>query len=65
MSGIANLQILGSTSADVCEYYGRGLLAPGIGYETPPPYLASIADPVDAEGYVHLSPQSGMGYQFV
>lgn len=65
MSGFANLQILGSTSADVCEYYERGLVAPGIDYDTPPPYLAAIADPMDAEGYVHLSQEPGMGYQFV
>ena len=30
MSGFADLQILGATSEDVCEYYERGLLAPGI-----------------------------------
>src|SRR5690606_37439114 len=51
MSGFANLQILGSTSEDTCEYYERGLLAPGVDYETPPPYLAAICDPMDAEGY--------------
>ncbi len=63
MSGFANLQILGSTSEDVCEYYERGLLAPGVDYETPPPYLESIADPMDAEGYVHLSQEPGIGYR--
>jgi L-alanine-DL-glutamate epimerase-like enolase superfamily enzyme len=63
MSGFANLQILGSTSADVCEYYERGLLAPGVDYETPPPYLKAIADPLDSEGYVHLSQEPGLGYQ--
>ena len=35
MSGHANLQILGATSEDVCEYYERGLLAPGVDEETP------------------------------
>lgn len=63
MSGFANLQILGSTSEDVCEYYERGLLAPGLDYETPPPYLLALADPMDAEGYVHLPQAPGMGYQ--
>jgi L-alanine-DL-glutamate epimerase-like enolase superfamily enzyme len=63
MSGFANLQILGSTSEDVCEYYERGLLAPGVDYETPPPYLKAIADPLDSEGYVHLSQEPGLGYQ--
>jgi L-alanine-DL-glutamate epimerase-like enolase superfamily enzyme len=65
MSGFANLQILGSTSEDVCEYYERGLLAPGLDYETPPPYLEAIGDPMDAEGYVHLSQEPGMGYRII
>ena len=65
MSGFANLQVLGSTSEDVCEYYERGLLAPGVDYETPPPYLEAIGDPMDAEGYVHLPQEPGMGYRIV
>ena len=32
---------------------------------TPPPYLAAIGDPMDAEVYVHLSQEPGMGYQLV
>ncbi len=63
MSGFANLQILGSTSEDVCEYYERGLLAPGIDYETPPPYLHALGDRMDADGYVQLPQDPGMGYQ--
>ncbi len=63
MAGFGNLQILGSTSEDVCEYYERGLLAPGIDYETPPPYLEAIGDPMDAQGYVHLSQEPGLGYR--
>ncbi|MEZ4663418.1 MAG: enolase C-terminal domain-like protein [Caldilineaceae bacterium] len=63
MSGFANLQLLGASSEDVCEYYERGLLAPGVDYETPPPYLHAIGDPMDDEGYVHLSSEPGMGYQ--
>ena len=65
MSGFANLQILGSTSEDVCEYYERGLLAPGVDYETPPPYLEVIGDPMDEEGYVHLPQEPGMGYRII
>jgi L-alanine-DL-glutamate epimerase-like enolase superfamily enzyme len=65
MNGFANLQILGSTSEDVCEYYERGLLAPGIDYETPPPYLEAIGDPMDEDGYVHLPSEPGMGYRIV
>jgi L-alanine-DL-glutamate epimerase-like enolase superfamily enzyme len=63
MSGFANLQILGSTSEDVCEYYERGLLAPGVDYEAPPPYLEALADPLDAQGYVSLPQEPGMGYR--
>jgi L-alanine-DL-glutamate epimerase-like enolase superfamily enzyme len=63
MSGFGNLQILGATSEDVCEYYERGLLAPGIDYETPPPYLEAIADPMDAEGYVQIPQEPGLGYR--
>ena len=63
MSGFANLQMLGSTSEDVCEFYERGLLAPGVDYETPPPYLEVICDPMDEQGYVHLPQEPGMGYR--
>jgi len=63
MSGFANLQILGATSEDTCEYYERGLLAPGVDYETPPPYLEEICDPLDSEGYVPVPQEPGMGYR--
>ena len=63
MSGFANLQLLGSTSEDVCEYYERGLLAPGVDCNEVPPYLEALGDPLDAEGYVHLSQEPGMGYR--
>jgi L-alanine-DL-glutamate epimerase-like enolase superfamily enzyme len=65
MSGFANLQILGATSEDVCEYYERGLVAPWVDYETPPPYLETIGDPMDQEGYVHLPQEPGMGYRLI
>ena len=63
MSGFANLQILGATSEDTCEYYERGLLAPGVDYETPQPYLEAICDPLDREGYVQVPQEPGMGYK--
>jgi L-alanine-DL-glutamate epimerase-like enolase superfamily enzyme len=63
MSGFGNLQILGATSEDVCEYYERGLLSPGIDYDTPLPYLEEICDPMDSEGYVHIPQAPGMGYK--
>ena len=65
MSGFANLHALGSTSEDVCEYYERGLVAPGLDYEAPPPYLEAIGDPMDDEGYVLLPQEPGMGYRIV
>lgn len=65
MSGFANLQILGSTSEDTCEYYERGLLAPGLDYDAPPPYLEVIGDQMDADGYVHLPQEPGMGYRII
>lgn len=65
MSGFANLQLLGSTSEDVCEYYERGLLAPGVDCDTPPPYLAALGDAMDEQGFVHLPQQPGIGYQII
>lgn len=65
MSGFGNLQLLGATSADTCEYYERGLLAPGVDCNTPPPYLAELGDPLDAEGYVRIPQEPGMGYKIV
>ena len=62
MSGFANLQILGATSEDICEYYERGLVAPGVDYDTPQPYLKEICDPLDHEGYVAVPQAPGMGY---
>jgi L-alanine-DL-glutamate epimerase-like enolase superfamily enzyme len=62
MSGIGNLHVLGSTSEDTCEYYERGLLAPGVEYEKPLAYLNTPLDAMDAEGYVHLPDRPGLGY---
>ena len=63
MAGFGNLQILGATSEDVCEYYERGLEAPGVDYETPPPYWEEICDPLDSDGYVSVPQEPGMGYK--
>ncbi|MBI2942010.1 MAG: enolase [Chloroflexi bacterium] len=65
MSGLGNLQVLGATSEDTCEYYERGLLAPGVNYDAPLPYLAEPADPLDADGYVRVPQAPGLGYQIV
>lgn len=62
MSGFGNLQILGATSEDTSEYYERGLVAPGVDCNTPPPYLRQLGDPLDADGYVTVPTLPGMGY---
>jgi len=63
MSGFGNLQILGATSEDTCEYYERGLLAPELDYEAPPPYLKELGDPMDDQGFVHIPQEPGLGYK--
>jgi L-alanine-DL-glutamate epimerase-like enolase superfamily enzyme len=62
MSGIGNLHVLGSTSEDTCEYYERGLLAPGVDYDAPPAYLNTPLDVLDPDGYVSLPQHPGLGY---
>lgn len=62
MSGHANLMMLGASSEDTCEYYERGLLAPELDYETPPPYLNAICDSLDADGYVTVPVLPGLGF---
>ncbi len=63
MSGFGNLQVLGATSEDVCEYYERGLLAPNVGYDQTPPYLEEPSDPMDADGFVTVPTAPGLGYR--
>jgi hypothetical protein len=43
-------------------YYERGLLHPFIDYDVPPPWLNTAVDPMDDEGFVHISPDAGLGY---
>jgi L-alanine-DL-glutamate epimerase-like enolase superfamily enzyme len=64
MSGFGNLQVLGATSDDVCEYYERGLLGPGARYDETPPYLSAPCDPL-ADGYVSVPQLPGLGYDVV
>jgi L-alanine-DL-glutamate epimerase-like enolase superfamily enzyme len=63
MSGFGNLQVLGATSEDVCEYYERGLLGPGARYDAVPPYLEASCDPLGPDGLVDLPQAPGLGYQ--
>jgi len=44
------------------EFYERGLLHPFIDYDEVPPWLNSLADPMDEQGYVHVSSLPGLGW---
>lgn len=59
--GFGNLQVLGATSEQTCEYYERGLLRPEVDYEVPPPHLKTLCDPIDAEGNVRIPQTPGLG----
>ncbi|MBK8086455.1 MAG: enolase [Devosia sp.] len=65
MAGWGNLQVIGATSEDTSEYYEKGLLAPGVDYDAPHPYLKNTCDKIDAQGYVHMPTGPGMGYEIV
>ena len=43
------------------HYYERGLLHPLVDYEQPPGWLNEITDPMDDEGFVHVSQEPGLG----
>ena len=62
MSGFGNLQVLGATSEDVCEYYERGLLGPNASYDMAPRYLEAPCDPFD-DGFVSVPQGAGLGYE--
>lgn len=57
-----NLHLLGTMRN--AEFFERGLLHPHVDYDTPAPYLNSIHDPLDDEGYVHMPQTPGLGYDF-
>ncbi len=63
MNGTGNLHVLGAPSEDTCEYYERGLLAPGVDYDAPLAYLAEPLDPLDPEGHVRVPEKPGLGDQ--
>jgi L-alanine-DL-glutamate epimerase-like enolase superfamily enzyme len=65
MSGFGNLQVLGATSEDVCEYYERGLLAPGVDYDAKPGYLKAASDAMRPDGFVTVPTGPGLGYDIV
>src|SRR5690606_11741639 len=57
--GAANLIVTATTKN--CRWYERGLLHPFLEYDDCPDYLHSIPDPMDSEGFVHLSQKPGIG----
>lgn len=65
MAGWGNLQVMGATSEDTSEWYEKGLLAPGVNYDAPHPYLRQNCDPMDANGEIALPDMPGLGYDIV
>ena len=59
-SGVGNLHALCAMGI-AGQYHERGLLHPFIDYETPPPWLNALPDPMDDEGYVHVPQGPGLG----
>jgi L-alanine-DL-glutamate epimerase-like enolase superfamily enzyme len=60
--GAANLHVLCAMGIPG-RFYERGLLHPFVNYDAPPPWLAKIDDPMDSEGYVHVSQAPGLGWE--
>ncbi|SDX56987.1 L-alanine-DL-glutamate epimerase [Pseudomonas syringae] len=58
-NGAANLAVVGAISN--CRWYERGLLHPFLDYDDVPAYLNTLVDPMDSDGFVHLSEQPGLG----
>jgi L-alanine-DL-glutamate epimerase-like enolase superfamily enzyme len=58
-NGAANLAVCAAIKNT--RWYERGLLHPFLDYDEVPAYLNTLADPMDADGYVHLSQKPGLG----
>ncbi|MFN8525574.1 MAG: enolase C-terminal domain-like protein [Chloroflexota bacterium] len=58
--GVGNLHSLGAMMVPGL-YYERGLLHPFVDYDAPPPWLHEPVDPMDNEGFVHISQRPGLG----
>jgi len=58
-NGAANLAVCAAIKNT--RWYERGLLHPFLEYDEVPAYLHTLADPMDADGYVHLSQLPGLG----
>jgi L-alanine-DL-glutamate epimerase-like enolase superfamily enzyme len=63
MSGWGNLHVMGATSEDTSEYYEKGLLAQGVDYDAPHPYLHNTCDKLDPDGFITLPTGPGLGYE--
>jgi len=61
-NGVGNLHALCAMGIPG-EYYERGLLHPFIDYEQQFPWLNEIVDPMDDQGYVHVSQKPGLGQE--
>lgn len=62
MGGVGNLHVLCAMGIPG-KFYERGLLHPFLDYEQPDPWLKEIVDPMDEEGYVHVSQKPGLGME--
>lgn len=58
-AGAANLHALCAMAN--AEYYERGMLHPFLNYDEPDPWLHEIEDPMNDDGFVHVSPLPGLG----
>jgi L-alanine-DL-glutamate epimerase-like enolase superfamily enzyme len=43
-------------------YYERGLLHPFNDHDVLPAWRNTLVDPMDDDGFVHISPEPGLGY---
>lgn len=57
--GVGNLHAM--CACENAWLYERGLLHPFIDHEEPKPWLNKLVDPMDDEGYVHVSQDPGLG----
>ncbi len=60
--GVGNLHMLCAMGFPG-EFYERGLLHPFVDYEDPPPWLDKLTDPMDDDGFVHISQEPGLGQE--
>lgn len=57
--GVGNLAVV--CCIKNCIWYERGLLHPFIDYDKVPEYLNALVDPLDKDGFVHISQKPGLG----